>query len=38
MLGGGGLSKLVVIKGAVGMSKGQWGFVDIKGVKWIHRY
>ncbi len=33
-----GLSKLVDIKGAAGMSSGQWGFDYIKGVKGIHRY
>ncbi len=35
---GGGLSKLVVIKGAVGMNRGEWGLEEIKGAKWIHRY
>ncbi len=35
---GWGLLELVDIKGAVGMSRGEWGSADIKGEKGIHRY
>ncbi len=31
---GWGLSELFDIKGAVGMSRGQWGLADIMGGKW----
>ncbi len=35
---GWGLSELVDINGALGMSRGQWGLADIKGARGIHRY
>ncbi len=33
-----GLLELVDIKGAVGMSRGQWGWQILWGVNGIHRY